>query len=68
MTSVFCSSCRVVYKTNRKFCPKCKSQTNLVLDENGRLTREFLLMKGVCCESGCFHCPWKKEKNNEELS
>ena len=32
--------------------------------EDGRwvFTREYLLKRGYCCESGCRNCPWREEK------
>ena len=27
------------------------------------LTEKFLLKRGWCCNNGCRHCPYKKEKN-----
>lgn len=32
--------------------------------ENGLmvLTEHFLLKRGYCCENGCRHCPYQKEK------
>jgi hypothetical protein len=31
--------------------------------ENGRwvFTREYLLRRGNCCNSGCRHCPYSKQ-------
>ena len=29
-------------------------------DINKPLTREFLLNRGFCCDSGCKNCPYKK--------
>jgi hypothetical protein len=34
-------------------------------DEDARPSMEieaFLLKRGYCCDSGCKHCPYKKEK------
>lgn len=30
------------------------------------LTEEYLLKRGKCCLSKCRHCPYKKEKENNE--
>ena len=32
--------------------------------ENGLfvLTRDYLLRRGTCCDSGCRNCPYKKDK------
>ena len=27
-------------------------------DQNGALTREFLLRRGFCCDNGCRNCPY----------
>ncbi|HEX7674193.1 MAG TPA: DUF5522 domain-containing protein [Bdellovibrio sp.] len=29
-------------------------------------TRMFHLKRGHCCNSGCRHCPWKKDKQSDE--
>ena len=31
------------------------------IDDKGRFvfTKEYLLSRGNCCNSGCKHCPWK---------
>jgi hypothetical protein len=44
-----------------------------VFDENGALTREFLLERGYCCGNGCRNCPydylnvppWRRDKVRE---
>lgn len=35
-----------------------------VFDEKGRLSREYLLNRGFCCNNGCHNCPYgfKKRK------
>ena len=35
--------------------------------ENGLyvFTAKFLLRRGYCCGSGCRHCPYPKESNNQ---
>ena len=34
-------------------------------DENGALTREFLLRRGSCCQNGCRNCPYGFTSPNE---
>lgn len=29
-----------------------------LFDEDGALSREFLLQRGYCCENGCRNCPY----------
>jgi hypothetical protein len=35
--------------------------------ENGLMvfTREYHLKRGYCCESGCRHCPWGFNKDQQ---
>ena len=30
-----------------------------VFDEDGALSREYLLHRGYCCENGCRNCPYE---------
>ena len=32
-----------------------------IFDEDGALTREFLLQRGYCCGQGCRNCPYGHE-------
>jgi hypothetical protein len=32
-----------------------------IFDENGALTREFLLERGLCCGNKCRNCPYDWE-------
>ncbi|HSK71494.1 MAG TPA: DUF5522 domain-containing protein [Pyrinomonadaceae bacterium] len=36
--------------------------------ENGLmvLTEHFLIKRGYCCENGCRHCPYPKEKRKTQ--
>lgn len=29
-----------------------------IFDEDGALSRDFLLRRGFCCENGCKNCPY----------
>jgi hypothetical protein len=29
-----------------------------IFDEEGALSREFLLQRGFCCDNGCKNCPY----------
>ncbi|MFW6219250.1 MAG: DUF5522 domain-containing protein [bacterium] len=31
-----------------------------VFDSKGRLSKEYLLKRGFCCNNGCYNCPYKK--------
>ena len=37
-------------------------------DHNGLmvLTKDFLLKRGKCCNSGCVNCPYTPKENTEE--
>lgn len=38
-------------------------------EEDGKIvfTREYHLKRGYCCDSGCRHCPYKKDKKQYNL-
>lgn len=36
-----------------------------IFDKDGALSKEFLLSRGSCCDTGCKNCPYKNEKINE---
>jgi len=38
-----------------------------IFDEDGALTREFLLQRGYCCENGCRNCPYGFRKQPDNL-
>lgn len=38
-----------------------------IFDEDGALTREFLLSRGICCESNCKNCPYKDSPIQKEI-
>jgi uncharacterized protein DUF5522 len=46
-----------------------KAGEDYYLDENGLmvLTEAYLLKRGECCQSGCRHCPYGFQKNDEKL-
>ncbi|MCA9394907.1 MAG: hypothetical protein KC900_11940 [Candidatus Omnitrophica bacterium] len=37
-----------------------------LIDPQGRFvfTREYLLRRGFCCESGCRNCPYEREQQD----
>lgn len=39
-------------------------QEDYYFDEQGFLvfTEKYHLKRGYCCQMGCRHCPWKKQK------
>jgi hypothetical protein len=41
-----------------------KKDIDFYYNEKGYMvfTEAFLLKRGYCCDSGCKHCPYKKEK------
>ena len=45
------------------------TETTTFVEIDGRivqvLSREFLLERGVCCDRGCFLCPYGDEDNSD---
>src|SRR5262249_6828297 len=39
-------------------CPTCAVTLRRLNDDAGALSREFLLARGTCCDSGCRNCPY----------
>jgi Family of unknown function (DUF5522) len=31
-------------------------------------TEAYHLKRGYCCQSGCRHCPWKKNKEDKKIN
>ena len=31
-----------------------------IFDENGALSRQYLLDRGYCCDNGCRNCPYRE--------
>jgi len=38
-----------------------------IFDEDGALTREFLLQRGYCCQNGCRNCPYGFKKPSDTI-
>lgn len=32
----------------------------MIFDENGKLSREFLISQKTCCHNGCVNCPYEE--------
>lgn len=49
---------------DKRSVPKTKEEKDFYVDEHGFVvfTETFLKKRGFCCENGCKHCPYKKEK------
>lgn len=41
-----------------------QEQEDYYFDEQGFLvfTEKYHLKRGYCCQQGCRHCPWKKDR------
>jgi hypothetical protein len=53
----------IVQQYIREITPKLEGK-DFYYNEDGRrvMTEYFHLKRGNCCENGCKHCPYKKEK------
>jgi hypothetical protein len=57
----FCRMCLVTRQTaTREVCEGCASELLPLLDENGAISRDFLVARGTCCSNGCQNCPYEK--------
>jgi Cysteine-rich CWC/Family of unknown function (DUF5522) len=57
----FCRGCLAVRQTaTREVCGGCGGELLPLLDGNGAISREFLVARGSCCDSGCRNCPYEK--------
>jgi hypothetical protein len=54
----FCSKCLATFPANVAACPVCAVALQRLNDAAGALSREFLLARGTCCDSGCRNCPY----------
>ena len=52
--------------THSEATPHVEERTNEVevFDEDGALSRAFLLQRGFCCENGCKNCPYGFNKTS----
>jgi hypothetical protein len=55
----YCPSCRKSETSST--CSQCGAKTIVLFDADGALSREFLLARGTCCDSGCKNCPYRKK-------
>ena len=57
----FCRRCLTTRQTAmREACEACGGDLLPLLDANGALSRDFLLARGSCCDTGCRNCPYRK--------
>lgn len=56
------------YEDKKAVCPAHVDTPNVVnmFDEKGRLSKEFLLKQGKCCNKNCYNCPYKKNEKCQE--
>jgi hypothetical protein len=60
----FCRKCLATRQSlTREACGGCASELLPLLDENGAISREFLVARGSCCDNGCRNCPYEKTQS-----
>ena len=59
-TLSFCSLCLItVHAASGEKCKACGAKLFPLLDEGGALSRDFLVARRSCCDSGCRNCPYR---------
>lgn len=50
--------------TRNDGAPRVEDDETEIFDEEGALSRSFLLQRGFCCENGCKNCPYGFRERN----
>lgn len=57
----FCRKCLATQQAvTRQICGACGGELLPFLDENGAISRAFLIARETCCGNGCRNCPYEK--------
>jgi hypothetical protein len=57
----FCRGCLAIDQAaTGAVCDRCGVEWLALLDEDGAISRDFLVARGSCCDSGCRNCPYEK--------
>jgi len=46
-----------------QFCGACGGELLPLLDENGAISKDFLVARGSCCGNGCRNCPYTRAES-----
>jgi len=58
----FCPRClETVPGGPQSLCQQCGAVLQPLFDEEGALTRDYLLALGACCDRDCRNCPYQRE-------
>ncbi len=66
---MFCPQCLALRDaTPGDCCPRCKRALCRMQDENGAMSRDYLLARKACCGSGCRNCPYDPTRSDTRNS
>src|SRR5947207_1162299 len=64
----FCPTCSTTeHSPQDALCHSCGSALARLFDDQGALSREFLLARGTCCDSGCRNCPYPDDRPRDVM-
>src|SRR5580765_4619267 len=62
----FCPTCLTTeHSPHEARCHSCGWMLGRLFDAEGALSREFLLARGTCCDSGCRNCPYRDDSSTQ---
>jgi len=59
----YCAKClHTQHAVTRQMCESCGGPLLPLLDEHGAISRDFLIARARCCDTGCRNCPYDENE------